>query len=232
MYYAIIGDIIGSKSLNDRNIVQKKLEKYLVILNDKYSKVIKKDLSVTLGDEFQGLFISHTSIFEILQKIEAEMFPTRVRFGIGMGELSFDHGSINSPYGSDGEVWWNARKAIENVKKNNLKNKMGYFSNINIYTNTPSKNDYINKVLNLCYAIKLDWTTKQRELIFYTINTYGLKSDFSISEVAKKFKQSSSTIYEKYKAAKYLDYIETLGILDKAIDLNIVSKVERGNSDE
>lgn len=117
MDYSIVGDIVSSKKLDERLVVQRKLGNYLDKLNIEYNVTIKKNLSITLGDEFQGLFDSFCDILEIIHKIESVMWPTIIRFVIGIGDLSFDFGDPNSPYKSDGEVWWNARKAVDNIKK-------------------------------------------------------------------------------------------------------------------
>lgn len=210
MHYSIVGDIVSSKKLSERLIVQKKLENYLAKLNTEYIVTMKKRLSTTLGDEFQGLFDSFCDVLEIIHKIEVEMWPTKVRFGIGIGDLAYDFGNLNSPYKSDGQTWWNARKAIDNIKKNKSKNKILCFSNINIVTNDNTLNDHLNSVLDLCYAINMSWTKKQRLLINHVIKNNGLTSSFVMSHLTKDFKQSVSTIYSKFKSAKYLNYVNTI----------------------
>ncbi len=210
MYYTIIGDIISSKSLEERKEIQNKLEKYLLILNNKYKDEINKKLSVTLGDEFQGLFTSFNSLLEIIHKIEAEMWPIKLRFGIGVGNISFDFGSENSPFQSDGEVWWNARKAIDGIKINKSKNKILDFSNINIVTSNEFLNKHLNSVLNLSYSINDSWTKKQRILINYTIKKFGLSTEFVMIDLAVEFGQSVSTVHDKFNTSKYYNYVAVM----------------------
>ncbi len=226
MYYAIVGDIVLSKSLGERREVQERLERYLIELNTLYLGDIKKRLAVTLGDEFQGLFVRPDHLLEIIHRIELEMFPTKMRFGIGIGEISFDHGHIDSPYKSDGEVWWNARKAIDKVKTRSSTNKLEDFSNIYIHGRDDALNRHLEAVFDLCYSLKINWTEKQRELISHSINEYGLNDTFSIKEVANQFNQSTSTIYEKYKAAKYLNYVHVMTSVTSYIE-----KEENGHVD-
>lgn len=213
MYYAIIGDIVSSKSLNERKEIQRKLELCLSRLNDDYSHHIEKKLSITLGDEFQGLFNSAEYLLEIIHKIELMMYPSQIRFGIGVGAIEFDFGTADSPYQSDGEVWWNAREAINTVKTNKSTNKLEDFSNICIQSKWSSMNQHLNHVLDLCYSIKDSWSEKQRKLIAYTITTYGLNPHFVIKDVANEFNQSISTIFQKYKSARYLNYVKVLSQL-------------------
>jgi hypothetical protein len=217
MYFALIGDIISSKSLEERIRIQEKLENYLNLLNKKYEGVMKKKLAITLGDEFQALFHKGNFLLEIIHKIELEMYPTKLRFGIGIGDIEFDHGYLDSPYKSDGEVWWNARRAIDEVKMKNSKNKQEYYSNIYVMSKNKDFNNRVNTILDLCYSIKINWTKKQIDLIKYTIDNYGFEKKFVYKDVAIAFKQSVSTIYGKYNSSKYVNYMSVLNLLTKEI---------------
>ncbi|MBS3972814.1 MAG: hypothetical protein KGZ84_07350 [Erysipelotrichia bacterium] len=217
MYYAIIGDLISSKSLVERREIQQQLETYLAKLNSDYSTHVVKKLSITLGDEFQGLFSSSEYLLEIIHKLEVQMYPTKLRFGVGIGNMKFDFGNVDTPYQSDGEVWWNARDAIERVKANNSKNKLEDFSNIYIQSKNKVMNHHLNNVLDLCFSIKNNWTDKQKEIISFTIQTYGLNSNFVIKDVANKLNQSNSTVFQKYKAARYLNYVKVMSHIINSI---------------
>ncbi|AUD65646.1 hypothetical protein BK011_08055 [Tenericutes bacterium MZ-XQ] len=217
MYFALIGDIMSSKSLEERTRIQEKLENYLNILNEKYEGVMKKKLAITLGDEFQALFQKGNFLLEIIHKIELEMYPTKLRFGIGIGNIVFDHGYLDSPYKSDGEAWWNARRAIDDVKMKNSKNKQEYYSNIYVISENEHLNNRVNIILDLCYSIKINWTEKQIDLIKYTIENYGFQDKFVYKDVANDFKQSVSTIFGKYNSAKYVNYMSVMNMITKEI---------------
>ena len=49
-YFALIGDIIGSKKIDNRYQVQKSLESCLADLNNEFQAVLASKLSITLGD--------------------------------------------------------------------------------------------------------------------------------------------------------------------------------------
>ena len=55
MYFAIIGDIIASKTISNRSEVQNHLKRILDQVNEEYKSNIASRFSITLGDEFQGL---------------------------------------------------------------------------------------------------------------------------------------------------------------------------------
>ena len=104
MYYAIIGDIKNSKEIDNRYEVQNKLKKILDDINLKYKADIKANFLITLGDEFQGLLNSPAFALEIVKYIQRELYPVKLRFGIGIGEIST---AINqkAAIGADGRLF-------------------------------------------------------------------------------------------------------------------------------
>ena len=71
---------------------------------------------MTLGDEFQGLLFNGRKVFDIIPKIKMDIYPVEIRYGIGVGQITT---SINTDMalGADGPGFYNARKAIDFLKK-------------------------------------------------------------------------------------------------------------------
>lgn len=61
-YIAIIGDIKDSKKIENRNLIQGKLNYVLNQINKMYSSDISAAFITTLGDEFQGLLSKSTHL--------------------------------------------------------------------------------------------------------------------------------------------------------------------------
>lgn len=121
-FIAIIGDIRNSKELPARKVVQDRLKTVLDTINAKYEAEIVSDFLITLGDEFQGLLTGGKNILRIIEEIKKELYPVELRFGIGIGQITTE---INTEMalGADGPGYYNARKAIEQLKENEKKNK-------------------------------------------------------------------------------------------------------------
>ena len=68
-YIAIIGDIVNSKKLDDRNAVQINLKSLLKRINEKYTEDIASNFMITLGDEFQGLLKCGNNVMNIISEI-------------------------------------------------------------------------------------------------------------------------------------------------------------------
>ncbi len=115
-YCAIIGDIIGSRKLEDRQKVQKNFLAMAKKANRLYKKDIASPFTVTIGDEFQVLLkCSHIAPI-VIDYVKREMTTAELVFGVGMGEIVTD---INPKLaiGMDGPAFHFARNAIEQAKK-------------------------------------------------------------------------------------------------------------------
>lgn len=213
MYYAIIGDIKNSKEIDNRYEVQNKLKKILDDINLKYKADIKANFLITLGDEFQGLLNSPVFAIEIVKYIQRELYPVKLRFGIGIGEISTE---INqkAAIGADGPAFYAAREMI-NFLKNEEKHLKNQAPDIQIgyYNSKTIEIDEINIMLTLIKVIEDSWTDKQR----YTIWDMMLNGG-SQEKCAKRMKTSQSTVARRLLDGKYLIYLKSLKIIGEAID--------------
>lgn len=199
MYYAIIGDMINSKKLSHRAEVQKSLKDALDRINEEFNDYIASKFIITLGDEFQGLLYISDKIFDIIERIKMELYPVKIRFGIGYGEL---YTEINKELsiGADGPAFYYARDMINEIKKNE-KSKMG--KNIEILF--CSKSDFdglINSNLALCSFIEKKWTKRQREIV-----ADYLKNGGNQKKAAERLGITQSNIQRGLKNSGFYNYL-------------------------
>jgi hypothetical protein len=220
-YVAIIGDIVQSKKLNNRDEVQKKLHNVLSSINTKYSDYIASNFMITLGDEFQGLLKSGESILNIINEIENKMSPVQIRFGIGIGEITTD---INRdiPLGTDGPAYHNARKMIDNLKSMEKKAKIG---NTNIMIASQGENSntdiLLNSIFLLCSTIKSKWSSRQREIVLAYI-----ESDNSQIKTAEKLGIKQSSVNKGLSNAGYYSYKSAIKAVTNALsDIKVTKDV-------
>ena len=121
-YYAIIGDIKRSKKIENRCEIQEKLKKILDNVNSIYNNDISAKFLITLGDEFQGLLEITAPILEIIKYIQREIYPIKLRFGVGIGNVStlINH---EAAIGADGLAFYAAREMIEFLREQEKKLK-------------------------------------------------------------------------------------------------------------
>ena len=121
-YYAIIGDIKRFKKIENRCEIQEKLKKILDNVNSIYNNDISAKFLITLGDEFQGLLEMTAPILEIIKYIQREIYPIKLRFGVGIGNVStlINH---EAAIGADGPAFYAAREMIEFLREQEKKLK-------------------------------------------------------------------------------------------------------------
>lgn len=164
-HVAIIGDIVNSKKIENRNIVQKDFKNILRIINYKYSEDIASDFTITMGDSFQGLLKSRKNIFKIICEIELALSPTELRFGIGIGDITTDIIRENS-LEVDGPAFHRARAMIVELEQKESQYNEPY-TNLRISTGEENIeiDRLINSTLSVCSALKSKWTDRQKQII-------------------------------------------------------------------
>ncbi|HES8014007.1 TPA: SatD family protein [Streptococcus pyogenes] len=202
-YIALIGDIIQSKQLTDRSKVQKTLAAYLDDLNKTFAPYIISKLSLTLGDEFQGLFQVDTPIFHLIDLINHHM-DIPIRFGVGVGSILTD---INPDIsiGADGPAYWHAREAIRYIHQ---KNDYGN-TTLALRTGHHNQDDVLNSLLAAGDAIKANWRASQWE-IFDTLLDFGIYEEyFDQQRLGKQLSLSSSALSKRLKSSHVKIYLRT-----------------------
>lgn len=155
MYCAIIGDIVGSRKIKNRQEIQDKFNEVLYNANKTYNESIASNFTITLGDEFQGLLTKPSLSLEIIEFIREKMYPIELVFGIGVGKMETKF-SKDISIGSDGPAYWYARKMVEKAKSK--KPSICYFSD--------SLDDkIINSLILIGESCMNSQTKKQQEII-------------------------------------------------------------------
>lgn len=211
VYLAVIGDIKDSRKIRDRYEVQKELTSILVNVNKRYKDTIESKFIITLGDEFQGLLKDPSKLLEILLFIKSNIFPVKLRFAIGIGEITTDI-DPNKSIGSDGPAYYKAREAMDLLKdKENSTNFNGTNTHL-IIGEDNNQVEAINTIFSLLSYIEESWTSKQVENIidvhFNRLNQM---------DIAKNRGLNQSTISRSLIASGYNPYIYAMGTLSKLL---------------
>jgi|SRR5680860_569439 len=116
VYCAIIGDIVNSKKIPNRQEIQVLFASVLNGINMEFYNDIASNFTITLGDEFQGLISKPSLSYEIIKIIKQKMSPIELVFGVGIGEMKTAIRRDIS-IGSDGPAYHYARNMVEKAKK-------------------------------------------------------------------------------------------------------------------
>lgn len=197
----IIGDIIDSKSISDRKEIQTAFKEVLNAINQKYADDIASQFTITLGDEFQGLLKNRNNIIQIITDIEMALSPIRMRFGVGIGEVSTDI-SFKSSSEIDGPAYHRARAMIEKLET--IESQYSK-RQANILIASQEQNteidELLNSILSVCTALKSKWTSRQWEIV----ETY-LSNEENQYRAAEKLGIGQSSVSKALNAAEFASY--------------------------
>ncbi len=204
-FAAVIGDIKDSRHLENRKEVQVHLQEILDRLNEKYKDHIVSKFLITLGDEFQGLLCGGEHILDMVNEIRMEMYPVRLRFGIGFGQITTDIKS-EMALGADGPGYYRAREAVELLKEREKKNRPVLAELcLRLDEKDQEKEVLLNTVFDLMYVVESGWTERQRETIWDML-LYGDGQQ----NTARRLSISQPTVQKALAAGSYYTYENAL----------------------
>lgn len=204
-FAAVIGDIKDSRHLENRKEVQVHLQEILDRLNEKYKDHIVSKFLITLGDEFQGLLCGGEHILDMVNEIRMEMYPVRLRFGIGFGQITTDIKS-EMALGADGPGYYRAREAVELLKEREKKNRPVLAEIcLRLDEKDQEKEVLLNTVFDLMYVVESGWTERQRETIWDML-LYGDGQQ----NTARRLSISQPTVQKALAAGSYYTYENAL----------------------
>lgn len=213
MYFAIIGDIIGSKKLENRFSVQEELTGILDQVNKDYEKDIASNFTITIGDEFQGLLTRGNRVMEIIDKIRISMAPVDIRFGIGIGEISTRINRLS--IGADGPAYWNAREAIGEIHSDNDYGKAKIMISADENRNMVK---VMNETLRLCDHIESRWRDTQREVVEQSILRYGHDLKVKQIDLAELLHLTSQALNQRIQSSGYYNYLRARREISQLMD--------------
>lgn len=193
VYTVLIGDISGSKRLNgmDRYQTQLFVKSAIVQTNEQFSPYIEADMTITKGDEFQGLIDTPAHAYRIIHALQKMVFPIRIRYGIGVGPIYRMGGVL--PIEMDGPAFHRANHALNSAKKRK--------SEIWFLSDNPLLNQLINTSFSLITAIKNRWNERHFKLYwsYQELGTYR--------EVAEQENVTPQAICDVLKNSRATDVI-------------------------
>jgi len=201
MYCAIIGDIVDSRKSADRQALQDRFQQTLADINSEYDAYIASNLTVTLGDECQGLMSVHYLWYEVIQKIREKMAPARMRFGVGVGQMS-THFEKHTSVGADGQPYWSARQMLDTLKKERKTRSILY------HAGTP-EDILINALLACIETIRSGRTDKQ-EAAARAMALHGRQAT-----AARELGINQSAVSQRLQSARYYELIDAEDQLGK-----------------
>ena len=208
IYTAITGDLVDSRKLPDRQKVQKQLQNILIQVNRRYRQQIAVRFSIILGDEFQGLLFSPQPSYPLIREIQRQIYPVRVKFGVGIGPLATR--IMPSTSSMDGVCLLNSRQALLLTKKSRA---------TIVYQSEQTDYDrLINTIILLIDALQSHW----QEIHYRRVTLYEqLGSRQAVARKEKVSPQMISKMFQDIHLEEIKKAEETLKLLLNPIRLKL-----------
>jgi predicted DNA-binding protein YlxM (UPF0122 family) len=218
IYTVVIGDVSGSKQLSGKHRYQTQLfiKSAIIQINEEYTGLIEAPLTITKGDEFQGLFRDLENAYKICLALEKATLPVQIRFGLGVGQI-FKMGS-RLPIEMDGAAFHAANDALQMAKKKKMSTAL--------CSQDKQLDNLINTIFRLMSAIKQKWSERHHKLfwLYKDLGTYRKVAETeqitpqAVCDILKncraleikKAEESLNNFFEEYKF--------TVNLLDTLVD--------------
>ncbi|MEW7119348.1 SatD family protein [Acinetobacter nosocomialis] len=204
--YILMADIIDSRE-KDELILMWQFKELVHDINYKYSNKISSPLTITLGDEFQGIISEFENLLKIIFFIEEQIIKKgsffKLRYAIS--ESDIDHINLNTyaSYGMLSEGLIKTREALNHSKKN--KSRFNF-----LLKNMDEKKALKLELLFSCYQAKIDsWDRKDKDIIKeYLDNNRDYKG------IASVLNMYDSTIWKKLNRLDIETYINIKRLIE------------------
>lgn len=185
-YLALLADLVGSRRVDDRAAVQRRMLETVDTLNARHADDLTAPLAVSRGDEVQGLFARPDAVVPVVVELADALHPVEWCCGVGWGGLT-------TPLGAevvrlDGPAFHGARAALERAQGD------GRWLAVEGLGSATGQG--LESLFVLMQALRRRWTERQIE--FIRAARGALQKD-----VAARFDVSPSTVSESLKAAGF-----------------------------
>ncbi len=180
---AAIVDIVASRDVNarERRMLDKKIRSLLNQTYKRFEEYCVAIPTLTQGDSIELLVSSWHPIIFLFHKLLMENLKFRV--GLGTGGIIIHKENADE---CDGPAFWNAREALDEIKRMKYMNRLAGFK-IDTKTSNNEENAVVNSIL--FFTTLLGLSTTQLQHCFYYI--WEKKR---ISEIAQAVKTSKGNV--------------------------------------
>ena len=199
LHWIIMADIIKSSGQDAKNL-QQNFKFDVSDINVAFEKNLLSPLTITLGDEFQGVVKDLRTCIDIILSFEEDklLFNPKyeLRFVVQRGEIDTEI-NPNIAHGMLGEGLSTARKNLENLKKTDDR----YFFD----TNVKAKSEALNAAFQVYQDIYQSWDKpeeKKLAFLFLENNDYKYVADKTGKTRSQMWKREKSLNISSYFAIK------------------------------
>jgi hypothetical protein len=190
--YILMADVVGSNEKNSNELMSD-FQMLVSYTNKIYSDSIESPLTITLGDEFQGIVSSAITGIDIILAMEEYILEEEFDFKL---RYVLYEGVVETPINPDiahemlGSGLTNARKRLNEMKKDTSR----------FYISTKSSTE-LNKMMKVTQHFIDGWHPKDRSTVSGFLQGHDYKA------LAKIHQKDESTLWRRRKSLAIDEYL-------------------------
>lgn len=201
----LIGDVIRSREIADRDAFEKRLRETLSTVNRAFAEELDADASVLKGvDEIGGVLKRPDATYDVVKRILDGVFPQQIRFVIVHGAIDVNADS-ETVAEMDGDAFHRADRHMERIASEDLL----YWADVT------GDDELLSMLVNAVLTLRYQWTERQHEIL----RTY--EQEGSQSGAAQSLGISQSAVSQTIQKTKYKRIV--------CVENTITSALKQGN---
>lgn len=197
--WILMGDIVGSRE-EDQTMLQENFARLIKKVNQDFASSFESPLTITLGDEFQGIVTSAREAAEVVIALEEYRWDLDVeiliRYSLGLGEISTP---INPTiaYGMLGPGLLEVREALVEMKQE--EDRM-------MISGAIANKSQMALAMNIFLEMQEEWRWKDRQIIsgYFHYRDYKKVAEVLGKDVSLIWRRFKSLRFESYRKRKKL----------------------------
>lgn len=155
--YVVVGDVVGSRTIDDRDAFGRTLDGALAAVNHQYDDSVRADVVTVKGvDEIAGVLEAPRDVYGLVKTVHDEIHPHQVRFGVAHGRIDVKPGSADVTE-MDGPAFHRANELLEWVERRD-----GLFALDGVH---PGVDDLVSTTVDLILTLREDWTDREFDAV-------------------------------------------------------------------
>jgi hypothetical protein len=200
-----MGDIVGSETSDSRRKLSNAFNRTISLVNASDEKHLVSPLTITLGDEFQGLTRSLTQGFHVIAKLRLGLLARQIRCRFVLGVVKLETKvNTEAAWNMMGEGLAQARKRLNDKADPNA-----YRFSI---AADPARERLLDAIGLSITSIEEDWTETQLKYV-------QIRQEVdSVERMASRLRITSRSVYKVLEAAKWKYYIIQKAAIENGLE--------------
>lgn len=155
--YVLLGDVVGSRDVEDRAAFGDTLNAALDTVNRRYGEALRADLRTMKGiDEIGGVLEDAGVVYDLLKTLYDAIHPHQIRVAVCYGRIDVNPTAADVA-AMDGPAFHDVTAALDRLETNDL---LFAFDG-----DTPAVDDLVSSTVNLVLTLREDWTDTEFRVV-------------------------------------------------------------------